>query len=633
MLSLGMLCFHSGCANAQAPAPLSKPAPTVVSTTTSKNVDIGVGLEGLSDWSRARMFVDMMKTARGWGRPDQPGVRDIKIDALGWPLEDAGVIVAADAPDIDGIYRLSFEGQAEVKAVTGRAEIRNLSYNPTAKISTAEVIIPEGSRGLALSFTGTQAGVRNVRLLRPSYDGTTTFTKPFLDKVARFSTLRFMDILATNGNRLKSWSERTTPQHASQVRPFGAALEYVVELAEVSGKDIWVNIPDQADDDYVRRMAELLNKGLTKNQKVYVEWSNEVWNWSFSQSRRNLEAAKLELAAGNSPLAYDKTTNEGYLAMRRIAKRAVEVGQIFREVFGDKDFSRVRPVYATQVGYREVYRQGLMFLEHTYKQPSSVLYGIAGAPYFSIPKELDVKKELTVEEIFAAIPADTKKKLGSAVSLGIMARYYNLKHLAYEGGQHLQDPKSLGNAAVKVEANRDPRMGVAVENYLDMWHELGGDMFVYYTLSGTYGRYGSWGLVDDITQTSPKFNAVMRVMEEPRPPLTVGAALGETIGANDVATTGGYEKAATSEVRIDPGKLQYYAFRVPKAGIYTLTATVAASSHAVADVSVNSQAGEAMAVTADAPTTTNKLKLNSGLNVLRIAGRDGRFTLKTLTLN
>lgn len=623
----------SACANAQSAAPVVAPAAPGMNGTSGTHADIGVGLEGLADWSRARMFADMIKTARGWGKPDQPGQRDIKTDALGWPTEDAGIIIAADAPSIGGTYQLSFDGKADVKAVMSRAEVRNLKFDAGTRKSTAEVVIPESGQSLSLAFTGTDGGVRNVRLLRPGYDGSATFTKPFLEKLAPFSTLRFMDMLSTNGNPVKTWSERLTPQHASQAGPKGVALEYIAELANVSGKDIWVNVPDQADDDYVRRMAQLLKDGLNKNQKVYVEWSNEVWNWQFRQAHRNLAAAKLEVAAGNSPLAYDQSTNEGYLAMRRIAKRSVEVGQIFREVFGDKDFSRVRPVYATQVGYREVYKQGLTFLENQYKQPNSVIYGIAGAPYFSIAKDLDNKKDLTVEEIFAAIPTDITKKLDNAIALGIAARYYNLKHLAYEGGQHLQDPKSLGNAAVKVAANRDPRMGIAVENYLDAWHALGGDLFVYYTLSGTYGKYGSWGLVDDITKTSPKFDAVLRVLNKRRAPLTIGATVGETIQAGTFAASSGGDKKDATEIRVDPKKWLHYAVRAPRAGTYKLTAEISSSEMAKADVLVNSQENGTLEAAPASQSATATVKLDAGLNVIRIAGRDGRFNLKSLVIN
>ena len=476
--------------------------------------DIGVGLEGLSDWSRAKMFADAMKTSRAWGNAERPWVHEVATDALGWPTEDAGVIVIADTPNIGGDYRLEFEGRADVRGHS-QIKIEALQHDAATNASTAVVRVPTDATQIFLSFTGTNGGVKNVRLWRQGSDGESTFNVAFLEKVAPFSTLRFMDFLSTNNSPIKQWSDRTTPEYSSQARTQGGALEYVVELANVSGKDIWVNIPDQADDDYARQMATLLRNGLTKNQKVYVEWSNEVWNWQFQQATRNLDAAKIEGKKANSILAFDKDTNEGYWAMRRIAQRSVEIGQIFREVFEDENFERVRPVYATQVGYEEVYKQGLSFLKNQYQQPNKVIYGIAGAPYFQVSDELNQKKDLTTDEIFAAIPENMEKNLEFARTLATYAKLHKLRLLAYEGGQHLQDHGDVGNAEAKIAANRDPRMGQEIEKYLRKWNALGGDLFMYFTLSSGYSKWGSWGLVEDIEKSNAKYDAVLRVLGAP----------------------------------------------------------------------------------------------------------------------
>ena len=597
----------------------------------ARRPDIGVGLEGLADWSRAMMFADAMKTSRRWGRAERPWEHDIRTDALGWPLEDAGIVAIADTPNIGGTYRLWFEGRADVRAHFA-SKVENLHFDATTKTTTAQIVVPANETQLFLSFTGTDGGVRNVRLMRPGTTDKDLFFKPFLERIAPFSTLRFMDVLSTNNNPTKRWAERTTPNHASQAREQGAALEYVAELANVSGKDIWVNVPDQADDDYVRHMAGLLMGGLTKNQKIYVEWSNEVWNWQFRQATRNLDAAKIEGKEANSTLAFDKDQNEGYWAMRRIAKRSAEVGEVFRDVFGDFNFARVRPVFATQVGYEEVYKQGLTWLEHQYKQPNSVIYGIAGAPYFQVSDELNKKKDLTVDEIFAAIPADMKRNLEMAATLGSYARFYNLKHLAYEGGQHLQDHGDVGNADAKVAANRDPRMGEAIEKYLDGWNALGGDLFVYFTLSSGYNKWGSWGLVEDITKTSPKYDAVTRVLNKPRAPLSLGVATGEIIRAGNFVASNHWDKKGSEHIVIEPGKWMQYAVRAPKAGTYKLFAQLSSGETASAEIWVNARNDSAFEIAPNDETAEATIKLDAGLNVIRIAGKIGRFNLKALTV-
>jgi hypothetical protein len=634
---VAILSTVSGCMAQNAPlTPQNAPVAASAAAKTATNPlmqtpNIGVGLEGLADWSRAQMFADVMKTSRAWGKVDQPWVQEVKTDALGWPLEDAGVIAMADATDIDGTYQLSFDGKADVRGHS-RVKIENLAYDAATKRSTAQVIVPKGETQIFLSFTGTNGGVKNVKLLRPGSAPNATFSKPFLDKLQPFGTMRFMDFLSTNNNPLTKWENRTTPAHASQARGEGGALEYVVELANLTGKDIWVNVPDKLDDAGARQMATMLKNGLKPNIKVYVEWSNEVWNWQFQQANNNLAAAKIEGKEANSPLAFDKDTNEGYWGMRRIAQRSVQIGQIFREVFGDKDMSRVRPVYATQVGYEEVYKQGLMFLENQYKQPNTVLYAIAGAPYFQVSEELNKKKDLTVDEIFEGIPADMKKNLDQAATLGSYARYYGLKHLAYEGGQHLQDHHDVGNSDAKVAANRDPRMGQAMETYLRGWHALGGDLFMYFTLTSGYGKWGSWGLVDDVTKSSPKYEAAVKVAKAAPIPLTVGTPVPGEIKAGDFMGTSSWDKRGEAQVGIEAKKWINYQIRVPKAGNYQLTAQISGGEAAQAEVLVNSKSQGNLQIAANAPTATLALPLEAGLNVIRVLGREGRFSLKSLSV-
>lgn len=631
-LSVFSLCcfaaLNSSCQAQNAIAPNAATGAVATSSLMNK-AEIGVGLEGLSDWSRAMMFADTMKTSRAWGNAEKPWEHNIKTDELGWPLEDAGVIVVADTPGIGGVYALSFDGRADVRGHQG-VKVENLVYDANKKISSALVRVPDGAQNLFLAFENTNNGVKNVRLLRPGAQANQTFGADFLDKLAPFSTMRFMDYLSTNNNPTKNWSERTTPAMASQARENGGALEYVVELANVTGKDIWINVPDQADDDYVRQMAITLKNGLAKNQKVYVEWSNEVWNWQFQQATRNLDAAKIEGQAANAPLAFDGSDNEGYWAMRRIAKRSVEIGQIFRDVFDDPTMKRVRPVYATQVGYEEVYKQGFEFLESQYGQPNKVLYGVAGAPYFQISEELNKKSDLTADEIFAAIPENMEQNLNWANTLGSYARFYNLHHLAYEGGQHLQDHINAGNADVKVAANRDARMGAAVETYLNKWQEIGGETFMYFTLTSGYSKWGSWGLVDDAKQSSPKYDAALRIINAPAVAVSAGTLIPAQIQAGDFVATNRWDKKGVASVRIEPEKWTQYQIRVPESGTYLLSAQLSSGEAATASVWLNAKQVGELKLNRTSQDANLKMQLTAGLSVIRVRGKAGKFDLKSL---
>jgi hypothetical protein len=58
----------------------------------------------------------------------------------------------------------------------------------------------------------------------------------------------------------------------------GVAWEWIADLANKADKPICINVPHRANDDYVRNLAVLLRDQTTTSKKIYVEYSNEVWN-------------------------------------------------------------------------------------------------------------------------------------------------------------------------------------------------------------------------------------------------------------------------------------------------------------------------------------------------------------------
>src|SRR5262249_21295848 len=151
-----------------------------------------------------------------------------------------------------------------------------------------------------LSFRNTNGGVKNVVLLQPGYEGTNkTFSDAFLRAITPFSTLRFMDYLATNNSIIQQWAERATPEDFSYARGRGGAWEDLILLANLTGKDIWINIPVLANDDYIVKLATLLKEKLNSRIHIYVENSNEVWNPDFAQGKTNRDLAIAEAVAGD----------------------------------------------------------------------------------------------------------------------------------------------------------------------------------------------------------------------------------------------------------------------------------------------------------------------------------------------
>jgi hypothetical protein len=395
------------------------------------------------------------------------------------------------------------------------ATVRNLAYDEAANRTTCEIAFDapkdEPAR-LHLTFTGTTDGIRDIKLLRPGYaDDSGVFTDEFLRSLEPFGCLRFMGYLETNDSPITRWSDRAQPADA-QFTIKGGPYEHAIALGNRLHKDVWLNIPAGADDDFIRQLAALVKRDLAPGVNCYVEWSNELWNRIFTQYQLNLDAARDEVLRGDRTLSLGGLdTNVRHWSWRRTARRTVEIAKIFREVCGADD-RRIRVVLAGQHVNPQILAIGLRHIETNHGPPRDVLYGVAIAPYFGNDDKAALKRpDLTVDDVCRLLldqgdeAADANAKASHALAHG-----YGLRSLAYEGGIDLgQYDASL---AAKARAQFDPRTGESVENHLRLWFANGGDEYVYFQHVSRYTKFGYWGLTDDVRRLDvPKWQASKRV--------------------------------------------------------------------------------------------------------------------------
>ncbi|MBM3465029.1 MAG: hypothetical protein FJX76_23260 [Armatimonadetes bacterium] len=523
--------------NPPPPAPGGENPPPV---TGSDTVPIGVNLDFNSDWSRELVFVDAMKSARRFGTVQTPWDMSAPVDANGWPTSDFGVVVMANIPSASGTYSLVCEGPATVSLgpATPGSTVTNQHYDAGSNTTIADINLPPNANpaftyDMMLRFTGTNGGCRNIRLMRPGYprNTTQTFNTAFVQRLAPFSIVRFMQFFSMQENQVSEWRERTRPEYGTQTSNRGAAYEYAIQLANETHKDIWLSIPDLATDDHIRQLARLLRDSLDADRAVYIEHSNEVWNFAYPQNRRNFDAASVEGNAGPSALNdFGQTMNPGYWSWRRFARRGIQISNIFREELGDAQMmTRVRPVLASQVGYRYMIDHQLRWLNATYGPPRNYFYAIAGAPYWGPSGSDRERTDLTVDSILDLCEASLNSQIpdfqpdagysgvldwGNIPGYATLARYYGLRNMCYEGGPDTAGEASLTN---KIAANYDPRMGDLVERFLRRWYaNPDNDALVYYKLGGGDSQYGQFQLYTDITLPTVKSQAVERVANTPR---------------------------------------------------------------------------------------------------------------------
>ncbi|KAJ8320511.1 hypothetical protein KUTeg_002098 [Tegillarca granosa] len=158
------------------------------------------------------------------------------------------------------------------------------------------VNLKHGHNGFMLKIlkTNSHNPIHNIRILLPGYEERYKFfpfNKIFLEPLRRYSEIRFMDFLHTNGHTPEptTWASRRLSSYHTQEGTNGGSIEYMIDICNILGANPWFNMPHAADDNYVTSFAEMVKKKLRPDLKVYVEYSNEVWNGIFRQTHYTQE--------------------------------------------------------------------------------------------------------------------------------------------------------------------------------------------------------------------------------------------------------------------------------------------------------------------------------------------------------
>ena len=499
----------------------------------------------------------LTEDTNGWPSSDFSYVLDNRY-TFAWVSDAVNIDPLKKSTDLSGTYKLVFNGKATLAdgcddpAHCGTT-IANQQYDASSNTTTADITFGNPSGGLLviLKFTNTQrdassatgTGVTNLHLWRPGYTPGTNqvFTNEWLSTLTNhnWAAFRFMSFLGTNGYgdpatdgkpnnelypyRLQWNTDRAMPNVGplyGQQHPgvHGLPWEYVVLIAQITHKDIWINIPVNASDDYVAQLANLLkngnaftgNQGVPSDTNIYVEYSNEMWHFGFFQGPWNNQVAKDEIAAGGSNLNYDGNTNDYNHLIRRIAKRTLEIGNQFKSVFNDNG-TRIRPVVNnTNTGYDT---DMLTYVKDNYGTVSNQLYGISQTGYYTSADKSSVDAIIAGEKA-----ASDTNKTGYQTSRSI-ANQFGIHSMVYEGGEDEEgNPKAPSpldpGLANQFAATRDARMqDVEVHDIVDNWYGSGGELYMQFGHVGRYSTFGMWGLSDDVNdQSTGKWKGVDQIL-------------------------------------------------------------------------------------------------------------------------
>jgi hypothetical protein len=508
---------------------------------------MGMNLASVDYYASEQPFINSFVTSQGWithsnATWDTSEEKYLNLDANGWPItlnsvneptaqqfDCLGVVFLVGMPDTangiypTGRYVVLYEGQGTLSygfdaALVSRSPGRDvISVTPTNKGIDLRIVATDPRH------TGNY--LRNIKVVTAANEAAAKagqiFNPVFLKLIQNFRALRFMDWFQTNGSALSSWTDRPIPTYAFFGTSKGVPIEIALQLANAVSADAWMNVPVMADDDFIRQMAVLVHSQLGGTQKIYVELSNEVWNFSFSQS-------KYAVSQGQARWPTRPSDRGGYEYNREwFGMRTAQMCDIWRSVWHSD--SRLVCVLGAQAAWSFSATEALKCPYWTQGAPCSghAIDAVAVAPYIggALPSAWTSRPDGGMANLFQSLYSQNDSTIPAGGFMAQAAAWqkefitnlapYKLPLLAYESGQSFANGSTEGLNDLYMAANRDPRMGQAYTRYFQQWKTGGGQLIMHFNDVGVGSKYGSWGALESIMQTTtplsgapPKWQAI-----------------------------------------------------------------------------------------------------------------------------
>ncbi|MEO7336138.1 MAG: hypothetical protein ABIV63_06120 [Caldimonas sp.] len=498
-------------AAAGGPAAADSPAPRQM---PPRSAHVGINLAGINYWTTEFPFADLMKNSGGLSLHD-PKTAPLALRPDGYPvsLQPGQTVEAAVAWDSTrystGKFVVVWEGDGELAFPLTTAKVASRAPGRIVLDATDN----SGQMRVSIQRTNPADPVRNLRVLWPGTEAThanDAFNPVFLDRIAPFGTLRFMDWGATNGSNVVRWADRAKPTDVTFATERGVALEVMIGLANRLQANPWFCVPHQADDDYVRQFATLVRDRLDPRLVASIEYSNEVWNSGFAQARYAIEQAKR--AGLPTPFGMGSIWH---------AERTRRILAIVDEVFGSAGRKRWLGILAAQSAWTQFGTDAL-----GWKDTASHVDVLAIAPYFKAasaadPAKMDATLALSPDAILEQMRASIRGEVRSQVSENAkLASRYKLRLQGYEGGSHdttFHFPADKQDAMTErmASAHTSPRMREVYRDYWETWIAAGGDLLIQYSDIGKSSKWGFWSVLETVTQdpaTAPKYQGMLDVI-------------------------------------------------------------------------------------------------------------------------
>jgi len=507
------------------------------SCQTQAKMPIGINTNEITHQDASAPFVDLFKMSLPFDESDRLTKGYIEYDTNGWPTNLKGGVAGAHVVHWvpagtlpEGNYTVLYDGEGQI---TYGDDARAVHSAPGKDIVQVRAGQDQWFKiTLVIRRSNPDNYIRNIRFLMPGgicannpfqrvnsakqcpgnyqsfeqYHQHILFNPDYLRFMRNFKVIRMMNISGITRNNVSSWNalprmEQATWAGAEGRR--GAPLEVMVKLANKLNARPWFNIPQEADNELVRQYAQYIKQHLRPHLKPYVEYTNEAWNSAFSS------AAYTKTMGLKQRLDVDRA-QAGH---KFYVKRSLEIFRIWEQVYGTHQrFTRVLGGWSANPRLTPILLSYMNAYQH--------IDAFAVAPYFFVHQR-NLHEVQSVPDVFRLLkdpknPYSLDNVYNMLERQKVVTDKYNVKLIAYEGGQHLvaqgtRSTKDHPNPQL-IGANRANPMETLYIEFLENWQRItGGQLFVAFSAPRPPQFFGSWGIKEYLNQPdakSPKYRGI-----------------------------------------------------------------------------------------------------------------------------
>lgn len=250
-------------------------------------MDIGVNLNWTSDYEPMQYWSNLVRNVPSWDKV-KGGTRGSMANIL----------------DItQGKYYLRWEGEGQVSVGTWSNPER---YCPKTTEGTEQFCIrlPRGEEPSAICVWW-HGPLQPKSISVVSQKNASRFVSgqswdvDYIEYLRRLNvkSLRFMNLTQVNIDYSETYGDLTTEDSLSYKH--GCPVKVMAELCNEVSASAWFNVSTRLNEEGIERQALEWSRYLRGDLRLYVEYSNEMWNYMapFSDNQawvRNLKAAKVD---------------------------------------------------------------------------------------------------------------------------------------------------------------------------------------------------------------------------------------------------------------------------------------------------------------------------------------------------